>query len=260
MADDVLCSVLDCGKPAYLGPLCAMHRTRKNRHGSTDLPSRKSTRKPLSEVLNGQTQFGSLTVIGEQDGEYIPGNGCPRLLLCRCACGTEKLYPIGNVKRGLSRSCGCERGVRLSASKIRHGQNIKGKTTPEYRAWSHLIGRCENPNDSAYASYGGRGISVCKRWRDSFEAFFEDMGPRPAGMSIDRIDVNGNYELGNCRWATKHVQDRNKRTNRVLNWRGLNICLKDAAAKAGLPRTTVERRLARGWTAEQALETPGRSR
>lgn len=258
MANPRLCSAPDCIKPAYLGDLCAMHRTRMIRHGSLDLPNRKSTRKNLDELLGGVTQFHDLTVIGEEDGPSRPGNGTPRLLRCRCKCGSVKLYPLSNVKRGLSKSCGCKRAIRVARSKTTHGQGTRGKVTPEYRCWAHIIGRCENPNDGAFDNYGGRGIKVCKRWRDSFEVFFEDMGPRPIGCSIDRIDVDGDYEPTNCRWATKHVQDRNKRTNRVLVWRGRKICLKDAAKEAGLHRTTVERRLARGWSVARALETPGR--
>lgn len=216
-------------------------------------------RKSLSEILGGVTRFGNLTVLGEQDGKAVPGNGSPRLLLCRCDCGREKLFPLGNVKRGLSKSCGCMRGARVTSAKLQHGHNIKGRTTPEYRAWSHAIGRCENPNDAAFANYGGRGITVCRRWRDSFEAFLEDMGPRPSDKhSIDRIDVNRGYEPSNCRWATKHTQDRNRRTNRFIIWRGERICLSDAARQAGVPRRTVEARLYRGWSVEEALSTKSR--
>lgn len=229
-----------------------------NRHGSLDAPVRKSTRKSLDELLGGVIHFGDLTVIGEEDGPATPGNGAPRLLRCRCKCGTVKLYPLSNVKRGLSKSCGCKRAVRVSQAKTTHGQGTRGKVTPEYRCWSHMIGRCENPTDKAFENYGGRGISVCARWRESFEAFYEDMGPRPDGCSIDRIDVNGNYEPGNCRWATDYTQARNRRNNRLLDWRGRSICLKDAAKEAGLHRSTVERRLAKGWSVIRALETPGK--
>lgn len=216
-------------------------------------------RKPLSVLLNGVTQFGSLTVLGEEDGEYVPGNGAPRLLRCQCACGTIKLFPFGNVKRGLSKSCGCERGDRVRAIKITHGDNIRGRVAPEYRSWSHSIGRCENPTDKSFSAYGGRGISVCKRWRDSYEAFLEDMGRRPSPRhSLDRIEVDGNYEPGNCRWAVKEVQDRNKRTNRWLVVDGERICLTDAARKFGIVRRTLETRLDRGWSVERALKTPAK--
>lgn len=258
MANSTICSVPDCDKPTYLGALCAMHRTRINRHGTTEPSVRKSNRKPLLVLLCGETIFGDLTVIGEEDGNPVPGNGAPRLLMCRCVCGSEKLYPLGNVKRGLSKGCGCKRGKRVSDSKIRHGQSRNRQLTAEYRAWCHAIGRCENPNDGAYSNYGGRGISVCQRWRNSFEAFYEDMGPRPPATSIDRIDVNGNYEPGNCRWATKHTQDRNRRTNRMLTLGSETMCLKDWAIKLGMQRTSLERRLAKGWSVEEALTIPPR--
>lgn len=261
MADVSLCAVQDCIKPAYLGDLCAMHRTRMHRHGTTVLPPRKIHRKSLSEILGGATQFGDLTVVGEEDGPTTPGNGSPRLLRCRCVCGNVKLYPLGNVKRGLSRGCGCKRGARVARSKLRHGHNTKARTSPEYRSWAHAIGRCENPNDGAYANYGGRGIKICARWRGSFEAFLADMGPRPSDKhSIDRIDVNGDYEPSNCRWATKHTQDRNRRTNRMLTLGVETKCLKDWAGVLGIQRTTLERRLAKGWTVEKALTHPIRNR
>lgn len=257
MALSSLCSVPDCEKPTFMGQYCAMHRTRLMRHGSVELPPRKSRRVGLSELLGGIFVFGDLTVIGERDGEHVPGQGAPRLLLCRCVCGNEKLFPVGNVKRGLSKSCGCTRAKRVADSKLRHGQNRKGATTAEYRCWAHIIGRCENPNDNAFGNYGGRGIIVCKRWRDSFEAFFEDMGPRPSPKhSIDRIDVNGNYEPGNCRWAIKFEQDRNKRTNRWVEYQGERLCIKDMAAKHGIERRTLGDRLKRGWSVERAITTP----
>ena len=93
----------------------------------------------------------------------------------------------------------------------KHGQSKKGNVTPEYIAWRHMKNRCENPKDPGYKWYGGRGIRVCERWRNSFEAFYEDMGSRPVGLTLDRIDNESNYEPGNCRWATPKKQAKNSR-------------------------------------------------
>jgi hypothetical protein len=105
----------------------------------------------------------------------------------------------------------------MASSNVRHGQAANGKRTPEHRAWANLKYRCLNPNSQQYKNYGGRGIKVCKRWLLSFEAFLEDMGPKPnPSHSIDRIDNEGNYSPKNCRWATSKEQASNKRNTRRL--------------------------------------------
>jgi hypothetical protein len=139
--------------------------------------------------------------------------------LCRCDCGKERVIRGGDLRSGDTQSCSClqrelaSQRIRaaVGALNFKHGHARVDSETPEYRSWYNMIQRCTNSRREDYPRYGGRGIKVCERWRDSFAAFLEDMGRRPAGTSIDRIDVNGNYEPGNCRWATPKEQRLNQR-------------------------------------------------
>lgn len=129
--------------------------------------------------------------------------------------------------------------------------------TREYRAWINMRSRCKTPSANGYHRYGGRGITVCERWDNSFEAFIEDMGPRPSPKhSVDRIDVNGNYEPGNCRWATKQEQARNLTNNRIVTINGRRMTLAEAVEGAAVIYNTVLYRLRRGWKIEDALYRP----
>ena len=138
------------------------------------------------------------------------------LWLCRCDCGNETTVRGYDLKSGKVKSCGCYN--REKQSNLKHGQAGSGKKrNPVYSIWASLIQRCVNPNDRSWKHYGGRGIAVCDRWRESFENFLADMGERPTPKhSIDRIDVNGNYEPGNCRWATVSEQNLNRRNNTLI--------------------------------------------
>lgn len=131
--------------------------------------------------------------------------------LCICECGVEKIVLGASLKTGATQSCGCLNIEKISERFTTHGHRKSKKRPSEYQVWASMIQRCTNPNVDKYKDYGGRGITVCDRWRD-FENFLADMGKRTSKKhSIDRIDVNGNYELGNCKWSTRTEQVRNIR-------------------------------------------------
>lgn len=172
-------------------------------------------------------------IVGEKFGEYEVLSIIERSdkqsklrCLCRCSCGEEREVQFYNLLSGNSRSCGCKRRelskVTLSkrtgqtSAYYKHGQtsslNNKITRTSEYGIWSGMRQRCRDPKVRSFKNYGGRGIKVCERWEKSFVNFYEDMGPRPTNKhSIDRIDPNGNYEPGNCRWSDVSTQVRNRR-------------------------------------------------
>lgn len=151
--------------------------------------------------------------------------------ICECECGATKNANLTCVQSGVTRSCGClQNEVRGKASITHHLS-----TTKEHKAWRHIKGRCLNKNSHAYSEYGERGIQICERWKDSFENFYEDMGPAPSSNhSIDRIDVNGNYEPGNCRWATRKEQNRNKRNTAYITYHGETRSLPEWADLLGV--------------------------
>src|SRR3990167_4007614 len=145
----------------------------------------------------------------------IMGGGRSRWL-CLCECGNQKEIEKRLLTSGKSRSCGCLHSEMLAARSTTHGAS----KTRTYRIWNGMIGRCANQNHHAYSRYGGNGVVVCDRWL-SFENFLADMGEAPHGLSIDRYPNNGgNYEPGNCRWATLVEQANNKTTNRIVEWHG----------------------------------------
>lgn len=143
-------------------------------------------------------RYGQLVVVSRSDRISKAG----ALWVCRCDCGGETVTTGTKLKSGHTRSCGCQQKKAIQALSTTHGMSNKTRT---YKTWKEMRRRCMNKNSTQYQWYGGRGISVCDRW-NSYEAFLEDMGERPIGTTIDRINSDGNYEPGNCRWATSKQQ------------------------------------------------------
>lgn len=148
-------------------------------------------------------------------------------------------------------TCPC---LRKMGGPIKHGESSPGKKTSEYKIWASMRQRCNDPGCIPYPSYGGRGISVCERW-GSFQSFLEDMGRRPHGMSIERIDNNGNYEPGNCRWATMKEQANNRRSSISLTVNGETHLLQEWEKITGIKYSTLWHRLKRqGLSPEKVIE------
>lgn len=136
---------------------------------------------------------------------------------CQCECGKIKNIRTSSLRRGYTRSCGCIAKERIKLANFKHGQCKRSRmavgTPPEYATWRSMIQRCGYAKHKSYKHYGARGIKVCDRWK-IFRNFFEDMGTRPPGLQLDRINNDGNYEPGNCRWTTPKVNSNNRRPRR----------------------------------------------
>lgn len=209
-----------------------------------------------SGVLWGErTHMDRASLVGQKFNRWLVCGAAARneYVVCRCACGTEKEVKATHLLRGNTRSCGCYRREASSEKARTHGYS----RTPEYYAWWDMRARCYDERDNQYHNYGARGISVCDRWRSSFANFIADMGPRPAGYSIERDDVNGNYEPGNCRWIPRSQQADNRRNTVWLRHEGRLVSLTKASAQAGLKPSVVRDRIFRyGWSVGRALSEP----
>ena len=177
-----------------------------------------------------------------------------------CDCGNIKAMFRSNVETGKSQSCGCLHRERAALAKTTHGHSRGKQVTPEFQAYRSMMARCYRASNIRFPQYGGRGIGVCDRWRDSFEAFFADMGERPSPQhSLDREDNEKDYGPSNCRWATRREQMRNRTVNVHLTVHGQTMTLVEASEKYGIPYTTLRMRVtAYGWDHERAVTQPVR--
>lgn len=240
-ADRAVCSIEGCGKPVHGHGICHKHYMRLRRRGSTALPSRATPicsvdgcEKPAKghgwcnahytrwrrrgdplvaeqpSVLNDLTgqRFGRLVVVARTENRSGRTHW-----KCQCDCGNDAIvaaYRLTGPQR--TQSCGCLTREATAKRCTTHGAAHRDRRAPEYGTWAAMKQRCQNPRSAKFPEYGARGITVCKRWSDSFEAFLADMGPKPSPRhTIDRIDNDLGYEPGNCRWATPTEQRLNQR-------------------------------------------------
>lgn len=169
--------------------------------------------------------FKAIDVTGERYDRLVAvrrvaNKGRQTRWLFMCDCGAEAEASLGAVRSGEIRSCGCLIGDANRMRLFKHGHSQGSRPSPTYISWAGAKARCFNVKNKRFADYGGRGITMCDRWRDSFEAFLADMGERPKGTSIDRIDNDGHYEPGNCRWARKGQQNGNVRGRTRITYDG----------------------------------------
>jgi hypothetical protein len=192
-------------------------------------------------------RFGRLVVVALVEQDASKENN--HLWMFKCDCGNEKQARIKSVRSGKTSSCGCVFAEMMAARNTKHGLSSSSAT---YRSWKDMRQRCMNESGGDWANYGGRGIAVCKEW-DDFLVFLSDMGERPQGMTLDRIDVNGNYSRQNCRWATPKTQANNKTSNKVLTLNGKTRTLQQWADETGIKRETIAARARAGMVDDKIL-------
>lgn len=194
--------------------------------------------------------YGRLTAIEQVENP----KGTRPLWLCVCVCGTTKNVLHNNLKHNLVKSCGCLNAEVRVSSKTTHGLS-KHKL---FKTWEGLVSRCTNTSNKDYTAYGGRGITVSASWLESPQNFFDDMGDRPEGSTLERIKNNLGYSKDNCRWANSFEQGANKRNNNVGTVEGETVHLAGAARSHNIPESTIRNRLALGMALEEAVNTPVR--
>jgi len=200
-------------------------------------------------------RFNRLLVLEDLPSRRTKGGHNIARVRCKCDCGNTTEVDAANVTTQRQVSCGCWKDSR-PGTRTRHGEARSGSITPEYRCWTHLISRCTNPNNKAWKHYGGRGITVCKRWGNSFEAFLEDMGRRPSSCnSIDRIDNEKGYRASNCRWSNPKEQSNNSRRNLRVTHKGRTMNIAQWARETGIHPATLYRRYHAGEPPSKVLAT-----
>jgi len=197
--------------------------------------------------LTGQ-RYGRLIAINSTDEK----KGGSIVWKCLCDCGNLTVVPVSGLRSGNTRSCGClnkETSVN-NLNPTTHGMS----KTKIYKVWVDMLNRCRSKNSKDYERYGGRGITVCKRWL-RFESFYKDMGDRPEGLTIERKNNNGNYELSNCKWATQKEQCNNKRNNRIIKYNNEILNVTQWTKRLNISQAAFQYRL-KNWTIEEAITTP----
>lgn len=199
--------------------------------------------------LSGQV-INSWTVI-----RLLPKTNRRRYFLCRCVCGVEKPVDSGHLTWGRSKCCGCAAVEATRARFTTHGHEKNKTKSKTLNSWRGMMDRCYNENHICYHKYGGAGIYVVDPWH-KFEVFLDEMGERPPGTSIDRIDNSGPYSKENCRWATPTQQANNKSNNRMVTYKGVTKTASEWASEIGVKTGHIIMRLLRGWSDERAIGEP----
>lgn len=200
-------------------------------------------------------KFERLTVI-EQDFSKPTGRGHSRHWKCLCDCGNITSVATGDLMSGNTKSCGCYRRDNSRVINTKHGQS----KTRLYNVWNTMKSRCNNPKSEKYPMYGGRGIKVCDEWLHDYMAFYDwsMANGYKDGLTIDRIDVGGNYEPSNCRWVTTEIQANNTRTNHRVEFNGEVHTIAEWSRITNISKPALYHRVSRGWSIEKMLTTPMR--
>lgn len=208
----------------------------------------------LSQIDISGKKVGRLTVLKKVREEH------PSRWLCECSCGNKKDITYYVLVKDKIKSCGClqrENAAKSASMKSRtHGM----KRTPTYNSWQSMKSRCYRSKDICFSRYGGRGIKVCSRWENSFENFYDDMGERPEGCTLDRINFDKDYSPENCRWATVQEQQNNRSSNSLFTYKGRTQNIRAWADEFGIGYYTLQGRLFNGWPIERALLNPVRKK
>lgn len=212
-----------------------------------------------NSASNGESmgKFGRLTVLS-----VVREKGKKAVAICACDCGNMKSITFAHIKNGGTKSCGCLRSDtsketgRLNKT---HGQSVPEHRTAAYRSWECMKSRCRNPSDPSYKDYGARGVVYADDW-ESFDVFFKDMGERPRGKTLNRINNAQGYNKTNCEWATVKIQQRNKRNNRMVLFKEKEITLVELSEITGVPYQRLHERIVRrGWSVDDAINKPSRA-
>lgn len=205
----------------------------------------------MPKAIDLDTSYGWLTPLSRSSRQgYI---------LCRCRCGTKKEVRSDHLMSGRTVSCGCyhkkaasERASNMHKANTTHGMS----KTRAHSIWFGMKGRCLNPNNQAFEYYGGRGITVCDRWLESFQNFLDDMGEPPEGYTLERINNDFGYSPENCSWEPRIVQQNNRRVCRKITYKGETKTVSQWARILGIPRNTLYQRLNYGWDMERVFSEP----